>query len=136
MKRLIYKLKKILSYLPIILKDDDGEDLSFYLILQAKLKSTLAYFTDSSLTILPPSSCFFIVKYIKIELALLELIIKNSYFTLEEEEIIDNHFKGGDVYVKITPEIFRIYDKSELREKKVKRLFWKILEKRSSYWWD
>jgi len=153
LKNLIYKIKKIFYYLPIIWKDTDYDYESIYEILYAKLKrmekiweddtaiwSYVRQDKDRQSIKLAKNLC---KRLCKEEYLLNALIPHNkkyeNSFRIESFKRVENENGTYSTFVKSTPEEDKSFTKccnhSDYMRKQDVNLLYNILKKNESKWW-
>lgn len=150
-RHVIHRMYKMYIWFPIIWKDFDFDYGFLLLILKTKLETMQKHYTNNGET--------FITQRVTLALNLLNKIYIDHYYeneyleTLEDlygKSTIDfvnegNGYKLKTFYErpytdeeiqKIEEHRFLLIEKCEYKNKKAKRIFWKIIEHNIDSWWD
>jgi hypothetical protein len=120
-------ISNLIYYFPIIWEDRDWDYCYIYVMIEAKLERMIKYWETS----IASQYAYLHVgsesdlRYMRIALRLLQTI-KNEELMYEYANKVENN------NVDDRSEILRYYIE---KEKKVKRLFWKIMNEKLERWW-
>lgn len=148
-KSLIRGVANHVKWFSIIWFDRDFDYRYVYFLLEHKLKSMEATFSDTSKVYQIDESRLQILRYIRVARILLQRLITDDFMTAEEHAVFasiehewvpckDNPkmHEMRTVYCPPREELNAIWLNSYKRKNKNRRLFFLILEKRIEHWWD
>lgn len=138
-----------LKWFSIIWFDRDFDYRYIYFMLEHKLKSMEATFSDPRKIYQIDESRLQILRYIRISRILLQRLIADDFMTKEEHELF-NSIEHEWIPCKDNPKLMEMrtiyspppeildsaWDNSYRKKNKTRRLFFLILEKRIEHWWD
>lgn len=129
-KKILRKVKNLISWFNIIFNDENWDHTYIYIILQHKLKRTLKGLEDFKYC-----DNISAKRHLRICIKLLDRIIKDDFYDDSKKFYTYEEIMKNDASLEILEDVRKRYKTSEdLRKKYIKTLF-HILENRIEWFW-